>query len=112
MQVSLIKQLVQRGILRENTEIEAHYRGYDISGSPIVKARGIFLVRNIKIIKGVAIFETVSTVDGSKKNIEASDVLLIDGMDYDRLIASHDMDDDGEKVYQGKRRGRKPKVAQ
>lgn len=110
MNITLVKKLVQSGVMRQNTELEAKYLGVDISGRAIVPSRGTFYLTAVKINEeaDTVTFVSISSVDGSKKSIAASDVLSVDGMPLERLASIYGIDASGGKIAQGKRRGRKP----
>ena len=108
----LIRKLVETGLIKENTEIEAHYMGVDLSGKPLSRVSGSFCVRTVKINEAanIGIFTVVSTIDGTPKTIRSDDVFSIDGMPIARLASVYGIDKSGGKIKEGKRRGRKPKV--
>jgi len=109
MNTNLARKLVSAGVIRQNTEIEAEYRGVDLSGRPMIKCRGHFFIQAVKIINEEVIFETVSVVDGTPRRIKSSDVLFMDGMPVQKVASIHGISDKGDKLKEGKRRGRKPK---
>lgn len=109
MNTNLARKLVTAGIIRQNTEIEAEYRGIDLSGRPIIKSRGHFFVQAVKIINEDVVFEAISVVDGTPRRIKSTDILFMDGMTVQKIAAIHGISDKGDKLKEGKRRGRKPK---
>lgn len=116
MNISLVKKLISSGVIRQNTEIEAVYKGVDISGRAIAPTRGTFFVQNVKINseREMIFFQTISTVDGAPRTILAEEIDTIDGMPVERLACIYGIDATGGKIEQGKRRGRRPraKIAQ
>lgn len=109
MNTNLARKLVSAGVIRQNTEIEAEYKGIDLSGRPLIKSRGNFFVQSVKIINEEVIFDVVSVVDGSPRRIKSSDILFMDGMAVKTVASIHGISDKGDKLKEGKRRGRKPK---
>ena len=109
MNVNLVRKLVTAGVIRTNTEIEAEYRGIDLSGRPMIRSKGHFFIQGVKIVADEVIFDTVSVVDGSPRKIKADSVLFMDGMPINKLASIHGISDKGDKLKEGKRRGRKPK---
>ena len=111
MNTKLIRKLVTSGVIRENTEIEAFYKGVDMTGCERARVRGSFFIRGLKVNDeaGVTIFSTVSTIDGRPRTVLSEDVISVDGMPVDRLASIYGLDATGGKMVQGKRRGRKPK---
>ena len=110
MNLNLVRKLIETGVIRQNTEIEASYVGVDMAGVRNAKMVGTFFVQGVRINQttGTVIFDTISTKNGAKKTIVNEDVLSIDGMDLTRLAANYNMDDKGGHVPEPTRRGRKP----
>lgn len=111
MSPDLARKLIQKGVIHENTEIDAYYQGIDIGGATLARVQGNFAIKAAKVIGERLVFETVSTADGRPRRIECTDVLKIDGMEPERFAANFGMTTDGATVKQGKRRGRKPKAS-
>lgn len=111
MNTSLLKVLVQRNIVGVRTEIDAHYRGRDIAGNPLIPSFGTFLILEIHTNGSAFVFTCADTVDGTRRNIPGSAIVAIDGMDPLRLAENYELTESGEKLKVGKRRGRKPKNA-
>ena len=110
MNINLVRKLVSAGVLRQNTEIEAKYRGIDLSGRPIIECKGHFFIQNIKILGEEALFDTISVIDGSSRRIKADDILFVDGMPIHKVASVYGISDRGLKLKEGKRRGRKPRA--
>jgi hypothetical protein len=112
MNIPLIRKLISNGILRQNTEIEATYKGIDISGRAIAPTRGTFFLRGVKINeeRQMVFFDTISTVDGHPRKIMAEEINSIDGMPIDRLASIYGISATGGHIDQGKRRGRRPRA--
>lgn len=110
MNLNLVRKLIENGVIRQNTEIEASYVGVDMAGVRNAKMVGTFFVQGVRINQttGKVIFDTISTKNGAKKTIVNEDVLSIDGMDLTRLAANYNLDDAGGHVPEPTRRGRKP----
>lgn len=110
MNLTLVRKLIETGVIREHTEIEAKYTGVDIAGVRNAKMTGTFFVQGVRINQttGTIIFDTISTKNGDKKTILNEDVISIDGMDLTRLASNYNFDDAGGHVPEPTRRGRKP----
>lgn len=110
MNLQLVRKLIETGVIRQQTEIEASYVGVDIAGVRNAKVTGTFFVQSVRINEktGQVIFDTISTKNGAKRTIVNEDVVSIDGMDLSRLAANYNFDDIGGHVPEPTRRGRKP----
>lgn len=110
MNIALIRKLTETGIIHKNTEIEAVYKGVDLSGAPLARGVGTFTLVGLKVYEkaGRVQFDTISTIDGSPRVIMGDQVRKIDGMTLQTIGSIYGMDTFGEAVPQGKRRGRKP----
>ncbi len=110
MNLNLVRKLIETGVIRQQTEIEARYVGVDMAGVRNAKMVGTFFVQGVRINEttGTVIFDTISTKNGAKKTIVNEDVLSIDGMDLTRLAANYNFDEVGGHVPEPTRRGRKP----
>jgi len=109
MKPEILKTLIEKDILTHKSEIEAAYRAIDISGSPLAKNIGVFSVKMVVQQKDKIYIDCVSVADGHRRKIDPVDVTKIDGMDIKRLFQVYGLSETGAKLYQGKRRGRKPK---
>ncbi len=110
MNRDLVQKLIERGAIKARTEIEAHYRGVDLSGAPMARVRGNFIILAARAIGDQIIFDGFSTEDGRKQRILSEDIINIDGMDIERFASIYGLSLSGEVLRQGKRRGRKPKA--
>lgn len=111
MNTNLVRKLVSLGVVRQNTEIEATYRGVDLAGIALPRITGTFFVQGIRISKtGSILFDAKSTVDGTQRTFLSSDVSAIDGMPISKLTSIYGISATGSAVAQGKRRGRRPRV--
>jgi hypothetical protein len=108
MKVSLSKKLVERGIIRPGTEIEALYEALDLSGVHRTECRDNFVIMSIKGLDE-PVFE-IAARDGRRKRIGSAAIIKIDGMEPGRLASIYNIKPDGSDKPPGKRRGRKPKV--
>jgi hypothetical protein len=111
MNISLLKVLVERNIIGVRTEIDARYRGRDIAGNPLVTVVGTFLILDISQTDSGFTFTCADTIDGKRRLIQGESIVGVDGMDPIRLAANYELDENGERVKVGKRRGRKPRSA-
>lgn len=111
MNLNLIRKLISKGIIRQNTEIEASYIGVDMAGRSLPKVTATFFIQGIRATKsGLIYFDTVSTVDGSKRTVESATVHSVDGMPLERLASIYSVNETGGDIEQGKRRGRRPRA--
>lgn len=110
MNLSLVRKLIETGVIRQQTEIEAFYVGVDMAGVRNARVKGSFFVQGVRLIEatGTVIFDAVSTLNGAKVTIRNADVVSIDGMDLERLAANYNFDLAGGHVPEPTRRGRKP----
>ncbi|RYD44948.1 MAG: hypothetical protein EOP83_31090, partial [Verrucomicrobiaceae bacterium] len=111
MNISLLKVLIERNIIGVRTEIDARYRGRDIAGNPLVAATGTFLILEINPTESGYSFLCADTIDGQRRRLSGDQIVGVDGMDPIRLAANYELDENGNKVKVGKRRGRKPRSA-
>ncbi len=103
----MVRKLVASGDIRTNTEIEANYNTTDLSGLPILKSTGNFLVRTVKIINNICYLNCVSATDGSQKTILAENILSIDGMCISRFVTSSIVSTDTKQKTRGRPRKNK-----
>jgi hypothetical protein len=110
MKTEVVKKLIEKGAIKRETEVEASYRGIDMSGGALARARGVFLVLGARLMEDQVTFDTVDTRFGGRQSIKATDIISIDGMEPDRFANIFGLDENGDPLKQGKRRGRKPKA--
>lgn len=110
MNPTLTSRLIEKGIIRINTEVDAYYNGIDMAGIAQARTPGNFTIQGAKKKGDTFIFEVRNTIDGSKRTVDCREVTLIDGMDPARFAEIYGLTEDGVEVKQGKRRGRKPKA--
>lgn len=110
MKTELVQKLIEKSAIKQRTEIEAYYKGMDLSGARIARVRGNFIVLGARLVEGRIWFDGLSTIDGRRDRFLAEDILLIDGMDPERFAQNFGLNMEGEPLRQGKRRGRKPKA--
>lgn len=108
---SLLNILIERNIVTIGTEFDAAYRGIDMAKSASIKATGTFVILEIARSDVGFYFKAADVVTGKPFSVSASSIIRIDGMEPDRLAAIYGLSPEGEKLKQGKRRGRKPRVA-
>jgi hypothetical protein len=108
---NLAQVLLERSIIKAETEVDALYTSMDIDGITTRKSSGTFMVRRAyKSETGLISFELASIRDGSRVRVLADDIIKIDGMAPERIAAVYNIRGDGSKQNVGKKRGRKPKV--
>lgn len=110
MKTEVVKKLIEKGAIKRETEVEAHYKGNDLSGGPLARSRGIFLVLGARLMEDQVTFDAIDTRWGSRQQIHSDDIIAIDGMDPARFANIFGLTEEGEVLKQGKRRGRKPKA--
>ena len=110
MKTELVQKLIEKGAIKQRTEIEAFFKGIDLSGARMARVRGNFIVLGARAAEGVISFDGLSTIDGKRERFLAEDILMIDGMDPERFANIYGLNMEGETLVQGKRRGRKPKA--
>lgn len=109
MNTALTAKLIEKGVIRVNTEIDAYYVGFDIAGVATARTPGNFTIVGARKKADSFMFDVRNTVDGSRRIVMAEDVNMIDGMEPDRFAEIYGLTGDGLEIKQGKRRGRKPK---
>lgn len=110
MKTEVVKKLIEKGAIKRETEVEAHYKGRDLSGCPLSRSRGIFLVLGARLMEDQVTFDTIDTRWGQRQQIHSNDIIAIDGMEPERFANIFGFTEDGDVLKQGKRRGRKPKA--
>lgn len=111
MNSKLAEALIDKGILKPETEIDIVYNTVDLSGIKSQPSTGTFLIKNMwKLQSGEIYFNVISTIDGSPRKTKSDDIILIDGMEPKRIAHVYNIKLDGTMQPTGKKRGRKPKV--
>lgn len=110
MKTEVVKKLIDKGAIKRETEVEAHYKGKGLDGQRLGRSRGVFLVLGARLMEDMVEFDTVDTRWGERQSIKADDIIAIDGMDPARFANIFGLTEEGEVLKQGKRRGRKPKA--
>lgn len=112
MQEVLLRKLIEKNYFKKGSEIDATYKGLDLSGQMVHSFQQTYTV--------AAIYETtktnriridaVSNVDGQRIRIGPENILNIDGMTPERFAENYMVDIEGNAIApSGKRRGRRPK---
>lgn len=109
METTLLKALLNKGIVGPETEIEAHYFGVGIDKSTPVPGTGFFIIEKVETKGKIIILHLYSTKDGKQSSTTASDIISVDGMDPKRLALAYNISATGKKIDTGKKRGRKSK---
>jgi hypothetical protein len=110
MKTEFVKKLIDKGAIKRETEVEANYVGNDIAGSAFARSRGVFLVLGARFMEDQIVFDAVDTRWGQKQRINSEDIIRIDGMEPDRFALIFGLNENGDPMKQGARRGRKPKA--
>lgn len=108
MKIELTTILIEKGIIKEGTLIQAYHNVKGLSCRDDNKIIGDFIVTKAKKRQGEIVFEVLSD-SNVKKEIYASDMLMVDGMDEPRLACAFMLKISGEKLPSQKKRGRKTK---
>lgn len=111
MNGNLFETLVDRNIITEDTEIEAVGRRRDLSGiAHITFTNTYYYVAHSLNENSTGSVIVIDSRDGAVSTIDMENITTIDGMEPRRLAGLYALNDEGEHVRQGARRGRKPKV--
>lgn len=110
MHPRLLAQLIERGVIRPRSEVEAVYLGRDLGGNSLVRLNGTFLVLEVLSTPEGYVLDCANTLDGRRRRLPGEAVLRIDGMTPERMGANFALSIEGEPLKVGKRRGRKPKI--
>jgi hypothetical protein len=110
MKSEVVKKLIEKGAIKRETEVEAHYKAKGLDGERLGRSRGIFLVLGARLMEDQVTFDAVDTRWGAREQLQSDDIISIDGMDPERFASIFGLNEDGEPIKQGKRRGRKPKA--
>jgi hypothetical protein len=112
MQDILLRALIDKGHFEIGSEVNASYRGVDLSGQPVhlfeqtFTVTGIFETRKTKSLK----IDCLSIVDGFTVRIGVDNITAIDGMTPERFGENYMIDAEGRTIKPtGARRGRRPK---
>lgn len=110
MKTEVIKKLIDKGAIKRETEIEATYKAKDLGGGQLSNSSGSFVIMNAILTGEKITFDTVDTRWGTRQLIHAENVITIDGMDPARFANIFGLNENGDPLKLGKRRGRKPKI--
>ncbi len=112
MKEVLLRKLIEKEYFGSGTEIEAVYKGVDLSGRPIHSFQQSFIVSALFESRKdrSIILEAKSKETGFKMRMGVDDIINIDGMTPKRFAENYMLDLDGNDIKaSGKRRGRRPK---
>lgn len=102
--------LTRKGLITGQTEVETFYQSPILGNVTNSLVKGDFTVCGYSIDENeLVMFKVRSLRDGSYYEVPAVNVVTIDGMEPERYAQVYDINIDGTKVAQQKRRGRKPK---
>lgn len=110
MKSVVVKKLIEKGAIKRETEVEASYLGTDISGSLLARSTGVFRVLGARLMEDQVLFDTVDVRWGKTQLIKSEDITRIDGMDPARFANIFGLNEEGDPLRLGARRGRKPKI--
>ena len=108
MKISLAKALIERGILNDNSRIIARCPIMSMGQMPDMKEIVLHIDRIVEEQNSIS-FVSTSKTTGRRYNVPCEEVLVIDGMEPERLAAAFDIKSDGRLRTLGAKRGRKPK---
>lgn len=109
MKVELARALLERNVIRKETEVTARYRAPYIGGIDYAHLVGNFLIQRAVKAADRVLFDVTDLEQGRQHRIPCEDVLRIDGMDLKRLSKIYNLTEDGTPTKPSKRRGRRPK---
>ena len=102
----LVQTLIQKNIISNSTQVKARFKKFDY-GMRSLMLEDLFTVDRIeKHNDNYAFHVTRIGTTAEKAIIMAADILKIDGMDPDQIAAAYELEVEGNKKPQGKRRGR------
>lgn len=107
MNLTLAKNLYEKNLLNQGSTILAKYTAIDVVGKRSFETTDEFLVIFCSNQPNELIIHCAHKKTGVRKNLTHNEILEIDGMTPERLAGSWDLDENGEKLDLGKRRGRK-----
>lgn len=107
MNANLARVLVQKGIIRQGTIIEAYQSARGLSCQCDSHKLTEFVVVKATASNGYVYFDAVSGREEQKSRIRCDYVATIDGMEIKRVAASHHITEDGEPIKVSTRRGRR-----
>jgi hypothetical protein len=106
MDTKLAKVLVQRGVIRQGTILEAYQSAKGLSCVYDAYAFIRYVVIGAKASAGYVYFEVASSPT-ERHSIRSDYVAGIDGMAIKRVAAAHQLQEDGEPIRSPVRRERK-----
>lgn len=112
MKQVLLKKLIEKDYFAPGSEIDASYKGIDISGSIMHAFQQTFTVVSLSESRksGNLIIKAASNEDGYMVILGVDSIINIDGMTPERFAENFMLDEDGKDIKpSGKRRGRRPK---
>ena len=102
--VNFYSALIQKGVIHQDSEINANYKGIDLSGSAYLKYNGIFTITDILENEDKIIFNVSSIEDGAPRQISSEDITKIDGMEISRIANVYGLHPNSKKRKKGRRR--------
>lgn len=109
MKVELARALLERNVIRKETEITARYKAPYMGGRDYAQLVGDFLIQRAVKTQDRVLFDATDVSQGRSYRIACEDVLRIDGMDMKRFAKIYNLTEDGTPTKAAKRRGRRPK---
>ncbi len=107
----LLRKLIDKDYFKAGTEVDATYRGVDLSGQPIHIFEETYTVARIMETRKTKriLIDIHSTRDGRPVRIAVDNIIKIDGMTPERFAENYMITTDGDDILPtGARRGRRP----
>lgn len=109
MDIVLAETLINKGIIREQLEVQARFKSKGLS-TESVTVSGSFTIREIQKHGTDYRFKLVGINDGKQVIVTQKSIRAIDGMEPERFARIFNVNPDGSIKKRGKKRGRKTKV--
>jgi hypothetical protein len=109
MHSNLAHALVSKGVIAKGTIIEAYQKVRSLSCICDSGVIASFVVRGARLIDGSqVVFDTIGP-EQCRYEVQAEQVVMIDGMAISRIALSHNLHDNGTEMAEKSRRGRRRK---
>lgn len=102
MKAKLARALVQRGVIRQGTVLEAYQSAKSLAGICDSHKSMTYVVLGAKATTETVTFEVIGA-DRVRYRVPCDFVQTLDGMKVDRVAASHHLTEDGEDAVKKRR---------
>lgn len=112
MREELLRKLIEKQYFKIGTEVNATFKGHDLSGLAHNYFEETFTVLALLESRktGKLIIELGSVFDGDRVRVKTDAITMIDGMTPERFGENYMINEDGSDLKPtGRRRGRRPK---